>query len=57
MSVETITCPTCGRALDREKTQDGYRVRTTGEPRPAAKCCQSFATDKHKVVGQFIAEP
>ena len=55
MSVETITCPTCGRELSREKTQDGYVVKLTG--RGPDKCCQSFATDGHKVVGVFATEP
>lgn len=54
---ETITCPTCQRELEREKTTDGYRVHVTGEPRPPAACCQKFATDGHKVVGQFVSEP
>lgn len=57
MSVETLTCPTCGRELDREKTVDGYRVTTHGEPRPPAACCQKVATDGHKVVGTFVSEP
>jgi hypothetical protein len=55
MSVETITCPACGRALDREKTPDGYRVKLTGKP--PLPCCQKAATDGHKVVGQFVTEP
>lgn len=55
MSVETITCPTCGRELSREKTQDGYRVTLKGKA--PEKCCLSFATDGHKVVGAFVTEP
>ena len=55
MSVETVTCPTCGRELSREKTQDGYKVTLKGKG--PEKCCQSFATDGHKVVGSFATEP
>lgn len=54
---ETITCPTCQRELVREKTTDGYLVNAKGEPRPPLTCCQKFATDGHKVVGQFVSEP
>lgn len=55
MSVETITCPTCERELQREKTPDGYLVKVTGKH--PEKCCQAFATDGHKVVGAFVTEP
>lgn len=52
---ETITCPTCGRELSREKTTDGYLVKVKGKT--LEKCCLAFATDGHKVVGAFVTEP
>lgn len=52
---EPIKCPTCGRDLERAKTVDGYVVKVKGKAPEA--CCQSFATDGHKVVGVFVTEP